>query len=206
MSPRRDDLDPLEREALAADPIAPFGVWFARAEREAPLAEAVTLATIGLDEVPDARTVLLKGHGPEGFRFFTNYRSAKGRQLEARGAAALVAYWREMDRQVRVRGSVFRLRDDESNAYFATRPRDSQLGAWASPQSEPLPSRGELEARLHRTEARFAGCDVPRPAHWGGYLLRPRTIEFWQGRHGRLHDRFRYTREGEGWRIDRLAP
>ncbi len=206
MSPRRDDIGPLERGSLALDPMAEFGAWFARAEHEAPLAEAVTLATIGLDGMPDARTVLLKGHGPDGFRFFTNYRSAKGRQLEAGGAAALVAYWRELDRQVRVRGTVIRLPPEDSDAYFAGRPRDSQLGAWASPQSESLRSRAELEAGLREAERRFAGREVPRPAHWGGYLLRPQVVEFWQGRRGRLHDRFRYTRAGAGWHIERLAP
>ena len=126
--------------------MAQFASWFARAEREVPLAEAVTLATIGLDATPDARTVLLKGHGLDGFRFFTNQGSAKGRQLDVHGAGALVAYWRELDRQVRARGRVSRLAPEESDAYFATRPRDSRLGAWASPQSEQLGSRAELEA------------------------------------------------------------
>lgn len=206
MSPRREDLGGLEAGDLHPDPMVQFGAWFARAEREAPLAEAVTLATVGLDGVPDARVVLLKGHDAGGFSFFTNYRSAKGRQLEAVGAGALVAYWRELDRQVRARGSIVPLPARESDAYFATRPRDSQLGAWASAQSEPLGSRDELEGGLREVERRFAGAGVPRPPHWGGYLLRPEAIEFWQGRHGRLHDRFRYTREARGWRLGRLAP
>ncbi len=206
MSPRREDLEPLEESSLAADPMAQFDSWFARAEREVALAEAVTLATTGLDGAPDARTVLLKGHGPDGFRFFTSYHSAKGRQLEAQNTASLVAYWRELDRQVRARGPVSRLAPEASDAYFATRPLDSQLGAWASPQSEPLDSRAELEDRVRELEARFAGAAVPRPEHWGGYLLRPVAVEFWQGRRGRLHDRFRYLREGAAWRIDRLAP
>jgi pyridoxamine 5'-phosphate oxidase len=150
--------------------------------------------------------VLLKGFGPDGFRFFTSYDSAKGRQLEAMPRAGLIVYWRELDRQVRVRGPVARLSESESDAYFATRPRDSQLGAWASPQSATLGSREELDERVRETEARFEGREVARPPFWGGYVLRPETIEFWQGQVGRLHDRFRYTREGGRWRIERLGP
>ena len=204
--PRRPDMPPLQREDLDRDPIAQFATWFRVAEREAPLPEAITLATVDADGEPDARMVLLKGVDAEGFRFFTNYESAKGAQLRAGAGAALVAYWRELDRQVRVRGTVERLGDADSDAYFATRSRDSQLGAWASPQSRPLDSRAELDRRLGEAEVCFADRDVPRPAHWGGYLLRPRTIEFWQGQVGRLHDRFLYTRTGDGWRIERLAP
>jgi len=204
--PRRPDMPPLQREDLDRDPIAQFATWFRVAEREAPLPEAITLATVDADGEPDARMVLLKGVDAEGFRFFTNYESAKGAQLRAGAGAALVAYWRELDRQVRVRGTVERLGDADSDAYFATRSRDSQLGAWASPQSRPLDSRAELDRRLREAEARFAERQVPRPAPWGGYLVRPRTIEFWQGQVGRLHDRFLYTRTGDGWRIERLAP
>jgi pyridoxamine 5'-phosphate oxidase len=204
--PRRPDMPPLRRADLDPDPIAQFAAWFAIAEREAPLPEAITLATVDADGEPDARMVLLKGVDAEGFRFFTNYESAKGAQLRAGAGAALVVYWRELDRQVRVRGTVERLGDADSDAYFATRPRDSQLGAWASPQSQRLQSREQLDDRAREAEAHFAGREVPRPAHWGGYLMRPRTIEFWQGQVGRLHDRFLYTREGPGWRIERLAP
>ncbi len=153
--------------------------------------------------------VLLKGYDEHGFRFFTNRESAKGEQLEAGGRAALVFYWRELDRQVRVRGPVELLGEQESDEYFASRPRESQLGAWASPQSRPLADRAELDARLGEIEARFGtegGGEVPRPAHWGGYLVRPDAIEFWQGQVGRLHDRFRYRREGSGWTLERLAP
>jgi pyridoxamine 5'-phosphate oxidase len=206
MSPRRPDLPPLRRRELAVDPIEQFAAWFERARAEAPLAEAMTLATVDSDGMPDARMVLLKGFGAEGFRFFTNYGSVKARQLEASGDAALVIYWRELDRQVRIRGEVERLPGPDSDAYFATRPRDAQLGAWASPQSEPLGSREELDRRLDELDERFAGGEVPRPPGWGGYLLRPATIEFWQGEAHRLHDRFRYTREDDGWRIGRLAP
>ena len=196
----------LSREDLDPDPIAQFRRWYAAAEREAALPEAIALATIGEDGLPDARMVLLKGVDDRGFRFFTNRESVKGAQLEAAPGAALIAYWRELDRQVRARGPVERLSDAESDAYFATRPRDSQLGAWASPQSTPLQSRAELDRRLAEAEDRFDDGEVARPPHWGGYLLRPLAIEFWQGQVARLHDRFRYSRDGEAWRIERLAP
>ena len=206
MSPRRPDMPPLRRGDLAADPFEQFDAWFERAHREAPLEEAMTLATVDAEGAPDARMVLLKGHGPDGFRFFSNYESGKAGQLEAAERAAIVIYWRELDRQVRARGRVERLPGDASGAYFATRPRDSQLGAWASPQSEPIPEREALDERVRELERRFEGGDIPRPPHWGGYLLVPDTVEFWQGQVGRLHDRFLYTRKGERWRIDRLAP
>jgi len=195
---RRRDLDP--------DPIAQFGAWFELAADQAGLPEAITLATVDAGGAPDARMVLLKSADEQGFRFFTNYGSAKAGQLDGPGRAALVFYWRELDRQVRARGTVERLDTAESDAYFATRPRDSQIGAWASPQSEPLESREQLDRLVGEADRRFAGGEVPRPANWGGYLLRPGTMEFWQGQVGRLHDRFRYTREGGGWRIERLAP
>ena len=204
--PRRPDMPELRREALDPDPIVQFGSWFEQASEAVALPEAITLATVDAQGLPDARMVLLKGAGPDGFRFFTNYESAKGAQLDAAGGAAIVAYWRELDRSVRARGEVERLSAGESDAYFATRPRGSQLGAWASPQSRPVATREELDAMLAEVERRFEGGEVPRPEHWGGYVLRPQTIEFWQGRVGRLHDRFRYVREGEGWRIERLGP
>jgi pyridoxamine 5'-phosphate oxidase len=204
--PRRPDIKVLARRDLAPDPIAQFRIWWRRALEEVPLADAMTLATVDQDGAPDARMVLLKGFSSEGFRFFTNYGSRKARQLDASGRAALVFYWRELDRQVRVRGRVERLGAAAADEYFATRPRVSQLGAWASPQSQPLRDRAELEERLRHVEERFEGREVPRPDHWGGYLLRHDAVEFWQGRTGRLHDRFLYTREGEGWRIQRLGP
>lgn len=206
MSPRRPDIPSLRREALADGPFEQFSAWYRDAEREVPLPEAMTLATVDADGIPDARMVLLKGHGPDGFRFFTNRASEKGRQLAARPRAALVVYWRELDRQVRARGPVQPLSDQESDAYFATRPRDSQLGAWASPQSERIESREALDRRFAELAGEYRDRAVPRPSRWGGYLVVPETIEFWQGQVGRLHDRFRYTREGPAWRIDRLAP
>ena len=204
--PRRPDMPPLTRSALADDPIEQFHDWWERAEQEVPLAAAMTLATVDPDGGPDARMVLLKGIGADGFRFFTNYDSAKARQLAAVPRAAIILYWRELDRQVRARGTVERLSQVESDRYFTTRAEDSRIGAWASPQSEPIADRSELDARVREVEMRFAGEEIPRPDHWGGYLLLPREIEFWQGQVGRLHDRFRYTREAGAWRIERLAP
>jgi pyridoxamine 5'-phosphate oxidase len=198
---------PLHKGDLAADPFAQFARWYEAAREEVPLADAMTLATTGDDGVPDARMVLLKGHGPDGFRFFTNYESAKASEIDADPRGALVIYWREHDRQVRARGAIERLPAADSDAYFATRARESRLGAWASPQSRPLADRAELDARLAAVRERFAGVeDVPRPETWGGFVLRPRTIEFWQGQQARLHDRFLYTREADGWRVERLAP
>lgn len=205
--PRRPDMPPLERSSLADDPIEQFRDWYERAGREVPLADAMTLATVDAEGAPDARMVLLKGFGPEGFQFFTNLTSAKARQVEAAPRAALVLYWRELDRQVRVRGPVDRLPEAASDEYFATRPREAQIGAWASPQSEALPNRAELDASVDEVEDRFSDVEmIPRPPFWGGYALRPEEIEFWQGQAARLHDRFLYTREAGGWRIERLAP
>lgn len=196
----------LRRTDLAADPFAQFDSWFALARERVPLAEAMSLATVDADGSPDARMVLLKGADEGGFRFFSNYRSAKAGQLASVPSAALVIFWRELDRQVRARGTVERLADDESDAYFATRPRESQIGAWASPQSEPLESREQLDRCVAEIEGRFAEGEVERPPHWGGYLLRPRMIEFWQGQVGRLHDRFVYLPTADGWKLERLAP
>jgi pyridoxamine 5'-phosphate oxidase len=199
---------PLHKGDLDPDPFAQFARWYEEATAEVPLADAMTLATAGDDGAPDARMVLLKGHGPDGFRFFTNYESAKAGQIDADPRGALVIYWREHDRQVRARGRFERLPAADSDAYFASRARESRLGAWASPQSRPLADRAELDARLDAMRERFAEVeDVPRPETWGGFALRPRTIEFWQGQQARLHDRFLYTREADdGWRIERLAP
>jgi pyridoxamine 5'-phosphate oxidase len=198
-------MPPLELERMAADPIDQFRDWFELAEREVPLAEAMTLATVDENGSPDARMVLLKGFGPDGFRFFTNYESDKGAQLEVNPRAALILYWRELDRQVRIRGKVDRLPPEDSDAYFASRPRDSRIAASISPQSRPI-EREELDRRYEQLERELGGADPERPASWGGYLVRPESVEFWQGRDSRMHDRLLYVREGEGWRIERLAP
>ena len=187
------------------DPIAQFSAWWNDAE-EVPLRDAMTLATVDAEGRPDARMVLLKGFGAVGFRFFTNYESAKASQLDAAGHAALILYWRELDRQVRIRGAVERLGTEASDEYFASRNRDSQLGAWASPQSRPLADRAELDSRLAEVSERFDGLTVDRPEHWGGYLVRHEAVEFWQGQVGRLHDRFEYRMEGDSWKIERLGP
>ncbi len=204
--PRRPDLPPLRRRMLRSDPVDQLAEWWARAEAEVPLPHAICLATADEQGRPDARMVLLKGFDRDGFRFYTNYGSAKGRQLAINPHAALVIYWRELDRQVRVRGRVDRLPGAASDAYFATRPRLSQLGAWASEQSAPLADRDELDRRMREAGERFAAGAIPRPPGWGGYVLRHEEVEFWQGQVARLHDRFLYRREGGVWRIQRLAP
>ena len=191
---------------MVADPIEQFAGWFEQAARDVPLAEAMTLATVDAEGSPDARMVLLKGFGADGFRFFTNYESAKGAELEANPRAALVVYWRELDRQVRVRGTVERLSAADSDAYFASRPRDSRIAATISPQSRPI-EREELDRRFDDFVRDLGDGDPPRPESWGGYLVRPESIEFWQGRESRMHDRFLYEREeAGGWTIKRLAP
>ena len=208
MSPRRAENPPLDRDLLADDPIEQFAIWFQQAEAIVPLAEAMTLATVDEEGSPDARMVLLKGFGPDGFRFFSNYESTKGVELAAIPRAALIIYWRELDRQVRVRGAVERLPAAESDAYFASRPRDSRIAASISPKSRPI-ERDELDRRYEEMVRELGDADPPRPEQWGGYLVRPDAIEFWQGRESRMHDRFLYTRktgDEDGWRIERLAP
>lgn len=192
---------------MTDEPLALLESWLAEA-RSAGLAlpESMTLATVGADGRPSARVVLYKGLSEGGLRFFTNYLSRKGQQLEAVRHAALVFHWPSLERQVRVEGTVERLVAAESDEYFATRPRDSQLGAWASPQSEVIGSREELEQRLEQLTEQYRGGPVPRPPHWGGYKVMPESIEIWVGRGGRLHDRFRFDRAGAGWTRVRLAP
>jgi pyridoxamine 5'-phosphate oxidase len=169
-------------------------------------ATAMTLATADQDGCPSARTVLLKDFDERGFVFYTNYDSPKARALAGNPRAALVFHWPDRERQVCVSGPVARLSDEESDAYFLTRPRESQLGAWASPQSRVIASREELDRRVAECERRFADREVPRPPYWGGFRLAPEVVEFWQGRPSRLHDRFRYRKAAGTWVIERLAP
>ena len=196
---RRADLDP--------DPIKQFHKWFAAAIKAGIHdANAMTLATCDGDR-PSARIVLLKHFDERGFVFFTNYASDKGRQLEKNPNAALVMYWMEVERQIRVEGRVVKTSREESEEYFHSRPIGAQFGAWASQQSQVIDARRILDARLEETKQRFAEGAVPLPPHWGGYRLKPDRIEFWQGRIDRLHDRFRYNLQRDGsWSIDRLAP
>jgi pyridoxamine 5'-phosphate oxidase len=197
----------LGRDDLLADPIEQFRVWLTVADAAGvELANAIALATADVDGAPSARHVLLRGITDEGFVFYTNHGSRKGRELEVNPRASFTVLWRELDRQVCVRGRVEQVPAADADAYFASRPREAQLGAWASEQSRPLADRGELERRLQKTTARFESTDVPRPSFWGGYLLAPDEIEFWQGQRFRLHDRFRYRRAAAGWTIERLSP
>ena len=197
---------PLDRADLLEDPIELFVRWLGDAEAAGvPLPNAMAVATADVHGRPSVRHVLLRGVDERGFQFFSNRESRKGRQLAENPWAGVVLLWKELDRQVHVGGPVQELGDDESDAYFASRPRDAQLGAWASAQSTVIGGREDLDAALAEAAERFPG-EVPRPPHWGGYLVRPDTIEFWQGRRHRLHDRFLYTAAPTGWRIERLAP
>lgn len=194
-------------DTAMTDPFALFDAWFAEARASEPNdANAMALATADADGRPSCRMVLLKGHGPDGFVFYTNRDGRKAGDLAANPWAALLFHWKSLRRQVRIEGAVERATDAESDAYFATRSRDSQLGAWASEQSRPLADRATFETRFAEAQARFAGGDVPRPPYWGGYRVVPRVIEFWQDRAHRLHERRVFTRAGNGWTEGLLYP
>lgn len=192
---------------VSDDPIEQFAIWFRNAlSSDLPDANAMTLATASADGIPSARTILLKGFDQAGFRFYTNYTSKKGQELTANPHAALCFFWPELERQVRIEGEVEKISRKESGAYFEKRPRLSQLGAWASPQSSEVESREALEQNFEEMKQHFKGQDIPLPDFWGGFLLRPISIEFWQGRPGRLHDRIVYKRKKDDWLISRLSP
>ncbi|HWD20400.1 MAG TPA: pyridoxamine 5'-phosphate oxidase [Verrucomicrobiae bacterium] len=197
----------LRRADVLADPLQQFEKWLKDAvEANVFEANATSLATAGSSGQPTVRTVLLKGIDARGLIFFTNYESRKGRDLAENPRASLLVYWRELERQIITCGTVTKAPRAESEAYFKSRPPGSRLAAWASAQSQVIPDRAFLEAKLAEATARFAGQEVPTPPHWGGYILAPETVEFWQGRVSRLHDRIRYRRAGEAWKIERLSP
>lgn len=198
----------LRRRELAADPIIQFNAWLDEATaRQLIEPNAMTLATVDADGQPWSRTVLLKICDARGFTFFTNYEGAKGHHLAGNPRAALTFWWGALERQVNITGAVSKVSVEESEAYFHSRPPSSQIGAWASAQSEVVEHREQLEAQFAAALAKYGGSEIPLPPHWGGYRLRPQTIEFWQGRRSRLHDRLRFSRFDErSWKIERLSP
>jgi len=193
-------------EIAEVEPLAPFRRWLDEAWKGEPNAHAMTLATTTPDGRPSARAVLLKGLDQRGFVFYTNLESRKSKELFANPHAALCFLWKSLDRQVRIEGVVEMVGDEEADAYFASRPRDSQIGAWASDQSQPLASRAELERRVDEFLRRFGAGEVPRPPYWSGFRVVPQRVEFWQEQPSRLHDRILFIREGDGWRRERLFP
>ncbi len=197
----------LRRDQLEDDPFQQFGIWMQDAiDAGLELPNAMTVATADAAGRPSARVTLLKGFDEHGFVFYTNFESRKGQDLAANPYAALVFYWHDLGRQVRIEGPVERVPEEEAVDYFESRPLGSRIGAWASPQSRPIADRSELESLAHDAEARFNGSEVPKPPHWGGYLVVPERIEFWKGRPNRLHDRFVFERDGDGWKVGRIAP
>ncbi|MEX0692738.1 MAG: pyridoxamine 5'-phosphate oxidase [Gemmatimonadales bacterium] len=204
---RRDyDSSALDERDVSPDPLVQFAQWYSAAEAAGiPDANAAALATAH-DGRPAVRIILLKGVVEGAFQFFTNWESRKAHELDGNPQASLLFFWQPLERQVRIEGTAVRVTTEVADAYFATRPRESQLGAWASPQSATLPDRDTLIRAYKDAERRFGDAPIPRPVHWGGYALTPSVIEFWQGRAGRLHDRLVYRREKAGWSLTRLAP
>ena len=205
---RKDySLESLSEAEVAGSPMQQFDKWWSEAlKSEIVELNAMTLATSGNNGKPDARIVLLKGFSEKGFMFFTNYQSRKAKELSENPFACLVIFWKELERQVRIEGAISKVSETESNEYFSQRPVKSQISAWSSPQSEVVENRALLENNVKKYELKFADGNIPRPPHWGGYILSPAVIEFWQGRRNRLHDRIRYSSDGGNWVIERLAP
>lgn len=201
-------LQSLTESEAEADPIQQFAKWWKQVmESNIDEPNAMVLSTCGPEGKPSSRIVLLKGFQEEGFVFFTNYHSRKGKEIAQNPFCSLLFFWKELERQVRIEGTVSEISSQESDDYFFSRPRESRIGAWASPQSEAIENREVLEKSKEAYDHRFAAGDIPRPAHWGGYLLKPACVEFWQGRPGRLHDRLQYVRtSGNKWHLQRLAP
>ncbi|MGA8726266.1 MAG: pyridoxamine 5'-phosphate oxidase [Acidimicrobiales bacterium] len=198
--------EPLDEADVDADPLVQFGRWYDEAASVVTSPESMAIASSDLDGRPSVRMVLLKAFGPEGFSFFTNFESRKGRELSENPEAALLFHWEPLGRQVRIEGVVERVGDEQSDAYFASRPRESQLSAFGSRQSRPVEDRQTLETEVELLRERFADREVPRPPWWGGFRLVPRSYEFWQHRENRLHDRLLYTPDAAGWRLTRLQP
>lgn len=200
-------LKSLVEEDVLENPIEQFTVWWTEAiDSKIEEVNAMTLATATLNGVPSARIVLLKGISNEGFIFFTNYLSHKGKEIADNPKASLVFFWKELERQVRINGTVELVSEADSQAYFVTRPATSKISAWASPQSNVIPGRSILEENVAKFNSQFKNENIPKPPNWGGYIVKPLKVEFWQGRRSRLHDRILYTKENENWKIERLAP
>jgi len=206
--------DGLHESEAGDNPIALFDTWFTQArlaveqmpEDYRPEVNAMTLATVGPDDKPSARVVLLKGYSTDGFTFYTNHTSHKASDIANNPAVSLVFHWDQLERQIRIEGTAEKMPAEQAAEYFNSRPRGSRIGAWASPQSQPIDSREVLEKRVEELEEKFGSQEPPMPEFWGGYTVQPASIEFWQGRGSRLHDRIRFTRVGEGWQRQRLAP
>jgi len=201
-------LQSLGETDVAADPFVQFTAWWQEAvNSQIEEVNAMTLATVTPEGRPDARIVLLKGYDENGFNFYSNYNSRKGQELAAQPYATLVFFWKELERQIRIEGTIELVNSAESDAYYQSRPELSRIAAWASPQSQVIPGRNVLEENMEKYQQQFAGNDIPRPPHWGGYKVKPQQIEFWQGRRSRLHDRLKYIKKETGeWAIVRLAP